>query len=875
MFSRLASLIVDHRRAVVALLAVLTAATALLLPRVGIITDQREFLPDDSQMRVGMRVMEQEWGAEEPTASVRVMVTGPATEADRAAVADQLAAIDGVRAVDFAEDEHHVTQVNGATASLYVLSIDGDYDSDAYARVTAALEAQETNGLVWSTDNPSNASQVPLWILVVAVALAAVILVLMCASWIEPLLFLVTIGVAVIINMGTNLIQGQISDVSSSIAGILQMVLSMDYSIILANRYRQERQAQRAAGTDVEAGATVTAMKTALAKAFTAVSSASLTTFVGLLMLTLMSFRIGQDVGIVLAKGVLISLLCVLTLLPALLIWCDGLIARTAKPFVEPRLGGLARAEHRGRWAIAAVFVVLLVGVGLAQGQVTTAFTLNRDDAVADVFAKDNQVVLVYANDDEVAATALGEQIAADYADQVRSVQGYGTTLGAQLTAEQMQAALTAQAGRSDGGQVGRSDEAPVLDPQSLALIYYRYHGGETGTMSINDLAAYVSETQATQAGGQASPSVLSEQDAAALAGLSQLGDAAAAGLIDPALLSAELTPEEMAATLTQIRVSQAQAEAAQQGVVLDEASAAAVAGPGVDATTLEMLYLNRAAATSSDPSWTMSTDELLTYVSSSVLTDAAYASLVSEEQAAALTTAKARADQARAELIGPTHSRMVITTGLPEDSPETTAFIEDLTSRADDALAGPHWSVGSSVMVWELQSGFAAENLRIALLTALAIFIIVALTFRSLAVPAVLVLLVECGVLVTVAASGLVAGSMYYLAMLVVQCILMGATIDYAIVLTTYYRQHRRTEGVVDSLTGAYDGAIHTILTSGLIMVLVTGVLGRLFENPTVGQICQTISIGALSAVLLIVFVLPALLAVSDRWVVAGRRAG
>ena len=862
MLAKLASLVVDHRRVVVALLALLTVATALLIPRVDVITDHREFLPDDSQMRVGMRVMESEWGAQQETASVRVMVTGPATEAQRAAVAGRLAAIDGVSAVDTAEDGYHVAQVGGDTACLYVLSIDGGYDSEAYTRVTDALDAEASSGLVWSTDNPSNASQVPLWVLVAAVAMAVVILMLMCASWIEPLLFLLTVGVAVVINMGTNVIQGQVSDVSHSIAGILQMVLSMDYSIILANRYRQERQAQRQAGTDAEAGATAAAMRTALAKAFAAVSSASLTTFAGLLMLTLMSFRVGADLGIVLAKGVLISLLCVLTLLPALLIWCDGLITRTAKPFLEPHLGGLARAEHRGRWGVVAVFVVLLAGAGLAQGQVTTSYTLGRDDAVAEVFAKDNQVVLVYSNEDEDAATALGQQLAAEA--RVRSVQGYGTTLGAPLTVEQMHASLASRA---------RPDGVPSLDQQSLALIYYRYHGGEAGTMSVTQLAAYADQLQAAQAGGQGTSPTLDEDQAAALAGLSQLDDAAAAGLIDPDLLTAGLTPEEMAAALTRIQVAQAQAAAAGQGVVLDEAAAAAVAGPGVDAATLEAHYLHRAAATAVEEGWTMSTDALLTYVTSTVLTDPVYAGHVSQEQVTALAQASAEADRARAALVGRSHSRMVITTGLPEESPETTAFIEELSSRADQALDGGHWSVGPSVMVWQMQSGFASENLRISLLTALAVFVIVALTFRSLVVPAVLVLLVECGVLVTVAASGLVAGSMYYLAMLVVQCILMGATIDYAIVLTTYYRQHRRTEGVVASLAGAYDGAIHTVLTSGLIMVLVTGALGWLFENPAVGQICQTISVGALSAVLLILLVLPALLAVGDRWVAPARQ--
>ena len=115
----------------------------------------------------------------------------------------------------------------------------------------------------------------------------------------------------------------------------------------------------------------------------------------------------------------------------------------------------------------------------------------------------------------------------------------------------------------------------------------------------------------------------------------------------------------------------------------------------------------------------------------------------------------------------------------------------------------------------------------------------------------------------------------MYYLALLIVQCILMGATIDYGILYTNYYRENRKSAGIRESLNKAFDGSMHTILTSGLIMVIVTGVMGFAPVDPTISQICQTVSIGALSAILLIVFVLPGLLAAFDKLVTKEGKLG
>ena len=113
----------------------------------------------------------------------------------------------------------------------------------------------------------------------------------------------------------------------------------------------------------------------------------------------------------------------------------------------------------------------------------------------------------------------------------------------------------------------------------------------------------------------------------------------------------------------------------------------------------------------------------------------------------------------------------------------------------------------------------------------------------------------------------------MYYLALIIVECILMGATIDYGIVYTSYYREMRQSMGIKEALIGAYHGSIHTVLTSGSIMVLITAVIGPLFGNPAIEQIVKTLAVGCASAILLILFILPSLLALLDRWVIPKKK--
>ena len=149
----------------------------------------------------------------------------------------------------------------------------------------------------------------PLYVMVIAVGLVLVLLLLMCNSWFEPVIFMVNIGIAVAINLGTNVLLPGISEYTNSIVGILQLVLSMDYSIILLNRYTQEKEkcadnpsAMKAAITaafPAVAGSSLTTFAGLLCLGF---AGSSLTTFAGLLCLGFMSFKLGADMGFALAS---------------------------------------------------------------------------------------------------------------------------------------------------------------------------------------------------------------------------------------------------------------------------------------------------------------------------------------------------------------------------------------------------------------------------------------------------------------------------------------------------------------------------------------------------------------------------------------------
>lgn len=527
-----------------------------------------------------------------------------------------------------------------------------------------------------------------------------------------------------------------------------------------------------------------------------------------------------------------------------------------AKTVPQPRLGVLARLEHAARWVVLALFVAILAGSAFLQSRTETAYTLSTPDRVAEHFTPDNDIVLVYLNSNAEHIHEIADAVKRD--PHAISVMGYPTTVGEPLTKGEMKSTLEKFEGSQASGNAiestDGSDGSLALNDTALSMVYFAYHDGQAGTMTLREFVAAAREAENLSQKGKLGS--FTSGGIGRIEGVDALERALDSGQVPGDVLGREFTPKQLASALKSMK---------EHGSEGDHSGDASDAAP-IDKDDLTQLFVLHRALHESDPSWTMSLDDLVHFMLDESGQGGRFEGHLSTEQVSQLESAAADITDVRTRFVGTEFSRLIIRTDYPKESPETLAFVEKLISLADAKVPGEHFFVGDSAMVYEMREGFGAENVKIALFTAAAIFIIVALTFRSIAVPAILVLLVQVGVFITVSTVGLQGYSMYYLAMLIVQCILMGATIDYAIVLTTYYREARQEHGVRESLARAYDGSIHTILTSGLIMVLVTGVIGFLFSNPTVAQICRTIAIGAFAAIILIVGILPALLAVLDR---------
>lgn len=169
--------------------------------------------------------------------------------------------------------------------------------------------------------------------------------------------------------------------------------------------------------------------------------------------------------------------------------------------------------------------------------------------------------------------------------------------------------------------------------------------------------------------------------------------------------------------------------------------------------------------------------------------------------------------------------------------------------------------------MAYDISMSFDDELNLITILTMISIFVVVAFTFKSLIIPLILVLIIQCAVFFTMGILSVFGGSVYFIALLIVQSILMGATIDYAIVYTSYYREYRAEHDIRESLIKAYNSSIHTILSSGAVLIIVTLFVGN-FASAIAAKICRTISQGTLCSIILILLILPSLLALFDKYI-------
>ena len=729
------------------ILCILCGGLSVLVP---INSDMTKYLPADSNMKQGIDLLSSEFSNLPVTNTIRVMFSELPEEKEEE-ISDRLKALPYVSSVVLTDRK----QDEGAVRTLYTVSTDYDYRSKEELELEHGIPGAFPDYQVTVCSDDTMGMEIPVYIFVIAGIILIFVLLILSASLVEPFLFLLVIGGAILLNMGTNLILGSVSQTTWSISAVLQLVLSMDYSIILMNRYRQEKEA----GSLPEE-----AMERALKRASSSIASSSFTTFVGLLMLVFMRFRIGKDIGLVLAKGVFLSMLCCIIVLPGLILLADPLIEKTRKRALHIPTKALASFGYRCRYVLAVGFVFLFFGSWYLESLAGISYSLDKKDPIAEIFPPENPVVVLYANSSEEQAALLAKEIEKD--PGVISVMAYSTTIGARMTPEELADYLKEM--MSDGG----------------------------------GMAGYM--------------------------------------------------PEELSAGL--------------------DPAALEKAGQMLSADNMKKLYAFYGMANGGETPETLSLEEIFAFLKENA-DSSLFGAMIGEEMRGMILNMGDVMDYARSQLIGQQHSLMMISTNLPLESGETTAFVQTLRTKMQDELREDYYLIGNSVMGDEMKESFGGELLLISLLTAGSIFLVVLVTFRQLLIPAVLVLLVQCGVFLTVTTTWVIGYKMYYLAILIVQCILMGATVDYGILFTNYYRESRLRAGLREALRLTYQNSMHTILTSSLFMIIATGVVGLSPADPTITQICRSISIGAAAAVLLVIFVLPGILAAADRFTAGPER--
>lgn len=363
---------------------IMTVALILLIPAIigylltGVNYDILSYLPDDINSVQGEQILDESFH----NASSAMLVIENFDDKDVVALKEKIMKIDGVTNVTWTDSVIDTTVPNSSLPSFLrkiFYSTDGkstlmlinfesasasDETGTAIKEIRSLMNKQcflsGMSAVLTDTKDLAD-SQAPIYI-AFAIFLALVVMSFTMDSWVLPFVLLASLGIAVVYNMGTNIIFGEISFITKSIAAILQLGVTMDYSVFLIDRFDEEQRY-----TDDRS----LAMGRAVAKTFTALMGSSLTTVFGFLAMCFMTLTLGFDIGIVMAKGVVFGIITVVTVLPSMVLLLYKPIYRFRHKRFVPKFNGLASFTTKHRRVFAIILLVLLVPAYLAQSNVS------------------------------------------------------------------------------------------------------------------------------------------------------------------------------------------------------------------------------------------------------------------------------------------------------------------------------------------------------------------------------------------------------------------------------------------------------------------------------------------------------------------------
>ena len=330
--------------------------------------DILNYLPDEIDTMKGQEIMVDEFG----TGAFSMCVVEGMSDKDISKMRKEMCKVDGVKdvlwydsfldlsvPVEMLPDNIKDVFINKDADStilfvLYPNSISADETMDAIESLRKVMNKQcylsGMSAVVTDTKNLSN-KETPIYVLI-AVILSTIVLALAMDSAIIPVFFLLSIGMAIVYNLGTNVLKGEISYVTQALAAVLQLGVTMDYSIFLWHSYEEKQQ--------VYPGEKGRAMAHAISNTISSVVGSSITTVAGFIALCFMSFTLGMDLGVVMAKGVVFGVICCVTVLPSMILIFDNAIEKTKHKVILPDLSGISKWVTQHFYIFLILFFVLI-----------------------------------------------------------------------------------------------------------------------------------------------------------------------------------------------------------------------------------------------------------------------------------------------------------------------------------------------------------------------------------------------------------------------------------------------------------------------------------------------------------------------------------
>lgn len=440
--------VIDHPKLILTVFIVLFLICALCKQFILVDYDMNDYLPPDSASTVALDRMTEEFDGGIP--NVRIMIEN-ITVPEALAYKEKIEAVDGVSAVTWLDDS---VSVDVPLETLDQDVVETYYkDQSALFQVTVEEEKRisavnelreligENNAMTGSAVSTATATQSTVKeisrIAVIAVLFVLFVLTITTTSWAEPILILAGLGVAIILNAGSNLIFGEISFVTNAAGNILQLAVSLDYSVFLLHRFTECRKQYE----NTRSGAK-SAMADALTMSTSSILSSGLTTVIGFLALCLMQFQIGPDLGRALAKGIAISLITVFVFMPVLILSVYPIIDKTRHRSFMPSFQGFGKLIHKLTPVFCLIFVILIVPSYLASNANSFNYGASKifgantklgadTEKIESIFGKSDTYVLMVPKEDKEQQKKLSDEL--HKLDQVTDIISYVDTVGAEI----------------------------------------------------------------------------------------------------------------------------------------------------------------------------------------------------------------------------------------------------------------------------------------------------------------------------------------------------------------------------------------------------------------------------------------------------------